>query len=457
MDVARLNFSHGTHEQHAEVVANIRALAEDIGRPITIMQDLSGPKVRVGQIEGNGVTLVPGDEFILASEPMVGNQHMASVSIPEIVESVPAGAHLLLDDGLIDLLVVRRKGDTLVTKVVIGGVLSSHKGVNAPGHSLPIASITDKDLEDLKFGIEQKVDWIAASFIRNSADMAVLRGVCNAARARIPLIAKIEKHEAVKNIDDILSVVDGVMVARGDLGVEIPIDHVPIVQKMIIKKANAAGKPVITATQMLDSMIRNPRPTRAEVSDVANAIYDGTDAIMLSGETAVGQYPFYAVSMMDQIACCTEGSLSYRHIAPEPKDKLSPQEVGDQEAMTRSIAQATCDVAQDLGATAIIAATSSGTTALAISRYRPSVPIIAPTTSRRTYSRLGLVWGVAPVMTGEVATSDEMMQACIEATLRIGAAKDGDIVVVTGGVPVNIPGSTNFLKVHRIGQPLFSA
>ena len=457
MDVARLNFSHGTYEQHAEVITHLRNLSDELGRPITILQDLSGPKVRVGKIEGEGVTLDPGAEFILTTELLVGDQNRASVSIPEIVESVPPGAHLLLDDGLIDLLVVARKGDTLITQVVIGGVLSSHKGVNAPGHSLPIASITDKDLDDLRFGIQQKVDWIAASFIRNSSDIAVLRGVCNAARARIPIIAKIEKHEAVRNIDEIMSVVDGVMVARGDLGVEIPIDEVPVVQKMIIKKANAAGKPVITATQMLDSMIRNPRPTRAEVSDVANAIYDGTDAIMLSGETAVGQYPYAAVSMMNQIACYTEPSLSYQHKLETVHEVLvSGAATGNQDAMTRAIAQATCDVAQELKASAIIAATSSGTTANAISRFRPSVPIIAATTSRRTYARLGLVWGVKPVMTGEVATSDEMMHACIEATLRVGAAKDGDVVVVTGGVPVNIPGSTNFLKVHRIGQSLFS-
>ncbi len=458
MDVARLNFSHGSYEQHGEVIKNLRALSAEIGKPITILQDLSGPKVRVGKIQGNGVILEPGSEFILTTELIEGDATRASVSIPEIVESVPAGSHLLLDDGLIDLKVKARKGNTLVTEVIIGGVLSSNKGVNAPGVSLPIASITDKDLDDLRFGIQQKVDWIAASFIRNSADIAVLRGVCNASRARIPIIAKIEKHEAVRNIDDILSVVDGVMVARGDLGVEIPIDEVPVVQKMIIKKANAVGKPVITATQMLDSMIRNPRPTRAEVSDVANAIYDGTDAIMLSGETAVGAYPFMAVGMMNQIACYTEPGIAYRHSSDDSLAvTLSASQVADQDAMTRAIALATCDIAQELNATAIVAATSSGTTALAISRYRPNVPIVAPTTSERTFSRLGLVWGVTPVITKEVGTSDEMMQACIEATIKIGAAKDGDIVVVTGGVPVNIPGSTNFLKVHRIGQPLFSA
>lgn len=458
MDVVRLNFSHGTQDEHAATIADIRAMSQAIGKPITILQDLSGPKVRVGTIAGNHAVLEPDAEFVLTSEPCEGNEHEASVSIPEIVESVPAGAHLLLDDGLIDLVVTGRKGDRLYTKVVIGGVLSTHKGVNAPGVSLPIAAVTDKDLDDLRFGIQQKVDWIAASFIRSANDIAVLRGVCNAARARIPIIAKIEKHEAVSNIDEILSAVDGVMVARGDLGVEIPIDEVPVVQKMIIKKANAAGKPVITATQMLDSMIRNPRPTRAEVSDVANAIIDGTDAIMLSGETAVGAYPFLAVSMMDQISQYTEPSLSLR---PAVIDNWPRPESSDQqaylEAITRTIAQATYTAAQDLNAAAIIAATSTGMTALAISRHRPNVPIVAFTTVQRTFTRLGLVWGVIPVLAREVVTSDDMMQESISAALRIGAAKDGDIVVLTGGVPVNLPGSTNFLKVHRIGQPLLHA
>jgi pyruvate kinase len=301
------------------------------------------------------------------------------------------------------------------------------------------------------------VDWIAASFVRNASDIAVLRGVCDAARAPIPIIAKIEKHEAVRHIDDILKVVDGVMVARGDLGVEIPIDEVPVVQKMIIKKANAAGKPVITATQMLDSMIRNPRPTRAEASDVANAIYDGTDAVMLSGETAMGAYPFLAVETMNQIALRTEGTLSYHHMLTE--DAILGDAAIEQKrsgGITNALAQATCDVAERLQATAIVTPTSTGATARAISRYRPNVPIIAPTTSERVYFKLGLVWGVTPVMIEVSTTSDEMMQKCIIAAIKSGIAKDGDVVVLTGGVPVNLPG-TNFLKAHRIGEPLFSS
>jgi pyruvate kinase len=456
MDVARLNFSHGDHDQHAKVTRTIRELAIELGRPITILQDLSGPKVRVGEMIPGGAFLEPGSEFILTNETCIGDAKQASVSIPEIVEDVPVGAHLLLDDGLIDLIVKERKKDRLYCEVVIGGVLSTHKGVNAPGISLPIAAVTDKDLDDLRFGIQQKVDWIAASFVRSASDIAVLRGVCDAARAHIPILAKIEKHEAVRNIDEILKVVDGVMVARGDLGVEIPVYEVPIVQKMIIKKANSAGKPVITATQMLDSMIRNPRPTRAEASDVANAIYDGTDAVMLSGETAMGAYPFVAVETMNQIALRTEDTLGYRHLLQEEPRDIEPGQIASTLDITRSLAQSTCDIAHSLNATAIITPTTTGATARAISRYRPNVPIIAPTTSESVYSRLNLVWGVTPVMIEESQTSDEMMNKCIKAALKTGIAKDGDVVVLTGGVPVNVAG-TNFLKAHRIGQQFFSA
>jgi pyruvate kinase len=285
--------------------------------------------------------------------------------------------------------------------------------------------------------------------VRNAHDIAVVRGVCEAARARIPILSKIEKHEAVSNIDEILAASDGIMVARGDLGVEIPIDEVPVVQKMIIKKCNAAGKPVITATQMLDSMIRNPRPTRAEASDVANAIYDGADAVMLSGETAVGAYPLQAVAVMDRIACYTEGSLRYQHHLPEG----APQAL-ERSSITRAIAQATCDVAQDLGAVAIITATSSGNTAKAVSRFRPGATIIAATSRPEVRNRLALVWGVYPLLVPNAADSDSMMRWCLEAAHKTGLVNDGDIVVLTGGVPVNLIGQTNFLRVHRMGAPI---
>ena len=448
MNVARLNFSHGAHEQHAEVIAHVRAVSEALGRPIAILQDLSGPKVRVGTIAGDGVLLTPGQEVTLTLEDVPGDAHLINLPVPEIFEVVTPGTHLMLDDGLLELRVKRNKGGKMLCEVVVGGLLTSHKGVNVPGVSLPIAAVTDKDLIDLRFGIAQKVDYVAASFVKTARDIAVLRGVCEASRARIPLIAKIEKHEAVHNINEILDAVDGIMVARGDLGVEAPIDEVPVIQKMLIAKANAAGKPVITATQMLDSMIRNPRPTRAEVTDVANAIYDGTDAVMLSGETAVGLYPFEAVRMMAKVAVHTEAALDYGKMFEARKNPASNTSV------TEAIGQATCDIARDLKASVILTATASGRTARVVSRFRPRAPIVAATNDAPAYQRMGLIWGVHPIMVEIAPDSDGMMQACLDAAAQTGLVKDGDIAVLTGGVPVGRPGSTNFIKIHHIGQPI---
>ncbi len=455
MDVARLNFSHGSHDEHAETVAHLRAVSRELGRPIAILQDLSGPKVRVGKIAGEGVLLHPGATITLTLRDVPGDEHEINLPVPEIIETVRTNTHLMLDDGLIELRVASKKSDALICEVIVGGLLSSHKGVNVPGVSLPIAAVTDKDLEDLKFGISQKVDWVAASFVRSARDIAVLRGVCEAARAKIPIIAKIEKHEAIHNIGEILDAVDGIMVARGDLGVEVPIDEVPVIQKMLIARANAAGKPVITATQMLDSMIRNPRPTRAEVTDVANAIYDGTDAVMLSGETAVGAYPFDAVRMMGKVAQHTEAALDYGKILEEKKRRDDERlQEGEGPSITRSIGQSTCDIAQALNGAAILTATASGRTARYVSRYRPKAPIVAATNLAETYQRLALFWGVYPVMVDIAADSDSMMQACLDAADKTGLVKTDDIVVITGGVPVGLPGSTNFIKIHRVGQPL---
>ena len=448
MNVARLNFSHGKHEQHAEVVSYLRALAEEMQQPVAILQDLSGPKVRVGNVAGDGVTLTPGTEITLTMDDVPGDEHEINLPVPEIFEAVVPGTQLMLDDGLLELRVKSKRSGRLVCEVVVGGLLTSHKGVNVPHVSLPIAAVTDKDLEDLKFGIAQKVDYVAASFVRSASDIAVLRGVCEAARAKIPIIAKIEKHEAVDAIDSIMEAVDGIMVARGDLGVEVPIDEVPIIQKMLIHKANRAGKPVITATQMLDSMIRNPRPTRAEVSDVANAIFDGTDAVMLSGETAMGAYPFEAVRMMAKIAVHTESSMDYGKIL----DEKMRFDTG--KSITGAIGQATCDIAHDLSCAAILTASATGRTARVVSRYRPRAPIICATNRAETYQRLALVWGVQSVMVDIADDSDSMMQACIDAADKTGQVQTDDIVVITGGVPVGRPGSTNFIKIHRIGQPL---
>ncbi len=450
MDVARLNFSHGSHEEHAQVIKSLRTLSDELGRPITILQDLSGPKVRVGKIAGDGVMLEAGREITLTLEKVPGDENAVNLPVPEIFEAVNAGTRLMLDDGLIELRVKQRRSDTLVCEIIVGGRLTSHKGVNVPGVSLPIAAVTDKDLDDLQFGIQQNVDWVAASFVRSATDIAVLRGVCEAARVKIPLIAKIEKHEAIRNIDEIMAAVDGIMVARGDLGVEVPIDEVPVLQKMLIAKANLAGKPVITATQMLDSMIRNPRPTRAEASDVANAILDGTDAVMLSGETAVGLYPYDAVRMMARIAAHTEGSLDYAKILDEKTRLTSKGSL----SVTGAIGEATCDIAQDLQCSAILAATATGKTALIVSKYRPRAAIIAPTHMKQTYFRLGLVWGVVPTLVEVAGDADNMMEVCIDAATRTGLVTHDDLVVITGGVPVGKSGSTNFIKVHRIGQPL---
>lgn len=455
MDVARLNFSHGAQDEHAETIAHLRAASRELGRPIAILQDLSGPKVRVGNISGDGVQLKPGAKVTLTLDDVPGDENEINLPVPEIFEAVLPHTRLMLDDGLIELRVVSKKSDSLLCEVLVGGLLSSHKGVNVPGVSLPIAAVTDKDLADLRFGISQKVDWVAASFVRTANDIAVLRGVCEANRAKIPLIAKIEKHEAIRNIADILDAVDGIMVARGDLGVEVPIDEVPVIQKMLIARANSAGKPVITATQMLDSMIRNPRPTRAEVTDVANAIYDGTDAVMLSGETAVGAYPFDSVRMMAKVAMHTEAALDYASIFEARKLRDTDRKGADGgPSITKAIGQATCSIAQDLNCAAILTATASGRTARFVSRFRPKAPIVAATNLAETYQRLALFWGVHPVMVPIAPDSESMMQACMDAADKSGLVKEDDLVVITGGVPVGRPGSTNFIKVHRIGQPL---
>lgn len=457
MDVARLNFSHGSHEDHAKVIEIIRSLSASRSRPIAILQDLSGPKVRVGKVHNDGVLLENGSNITMTVDADASDPNVISLPVPAIFNAVIPGTHLLLDDGLLELIVRQVKPKQLTCEVVVGGMLRSNKGVNVPGVSLPIAAVTDKDYADLLFGISQRVDWVAASFVRSADDINAIRHYCLAKEVKIPLIAKIEKHEAIDNIDAILEAADGIMVARGDLGVEVPIDEVPVIQKMLIAKANAVGKPVITATQMLDSMIRNPRPTRAEVTDVANAIYDGTDAVMLSGETAMGEYPTEAVAMMDKIATHTETASDYRKLQDNKfRDDIGRPKApfGKNSVTTVAIGEATCEVARDLEASAIITATSTGRTAQVVARYRPVTPIIAATNLVESYRRLALVWGVCPVLVDIVDDADGMMQVCIDAAENTGLVKKDDRVVLTGGVPVGLAGSTNFIKVHRIGQPL---
>jgi pyruvate kinase len=446
MDVARLNFSHGTHEQHAEVIANLRRINGPHGRPLALLQDLSGPQVRLGDIGSGPINLKRGQKIILTTRNVAGCPEEVCLPVPELVRALKPGDRLLADDGRVELAVVEADGEQVVARAVVPGVLSSRKGITAPGVKIDIDAVTEKDLDDLRFGLRQGVDWVAASYVRGPDDIAPLRAVMEQAGVWRPVIAKIEKIEAVHNLDAILKVVEGVMVARGDLGVEIPIDEVPLAQKRIIRHCNAAGKPVITATQMLDSMMNNPRPTRAEVTDVANAIFDGTDAVMLSGETAAGQYPLEAVRMMAKIAVRADGAL--------PDRSAFGARRGAPPEMPEVVAQATVEMARALGAAAILCATTSGSTVRLIAKYRPDGRLIAATPVAETYRRLALTWGAQPILIGDVRDTDQMMEETISAAANRRLIKTGDRVILTAGVPVNIVGNTNLIRVHTVGQPI---
>ncbi|MGB9808620.1 MAG: pyruvate kinase, partial [Caldanaerobacter sp.] len=445
MNVARLNFSHGDFEEHGARIDNIKKIREELGLPVAILLDTKGPEIRIGKFKNGGVELKEGQTFTLTTEDVVGDETYVSVSYKGLPQDVSKGTQILIDDGLISLRVMEVKDTDIVCLVENSGFLGDHKGVNVPGVKLNLPALTQKDIDDIQFGIKKGIDMIAASFVRKAADVLAIRRLLEDNKAdHIQIIAKIENREGVENIDEIIKVSDGIMVARGDLGVEIPLEEIPIVQKMIIKKCNEAGKPVITATQMLDSMMRNPRPTRAEVTDVANAILDGTDAIMLSGETAQGKYPVEAFETMARIAEKTEVYVQYRDI------------VGGSGArnvsITNAISHATCTTARDIGASAIITCTKSGYTARMVSRYRPSSPIIATTPSEQVARKLSIVWGVYPLVTKEVSTTDEMIDVAIESALKAGLIKNGDIVVISAGIPVAMTGTTNMLKVHIVGD-----
>ncbi len=445
MTVARLNLSHDSQEAHARRAQLARRIAREEGTVVAVLQDLQGPKLRVGPIEGGKVSLQAGQRFTLTIEEVVGNSQRVTAPYPGLPADVKPGDRILLDDGQIELRVLKTTRTAVETEVVTDAVLAEGKGVSLPGVDISLPSLTAKDQADLAFGIEQQVDYVALSFVRRAQDILDLRDLMAAMGAKIPIIAKIEKPEAIANFDQILEVSDGVMVARGDLGVEMPAEEVPIYQKMIIRKANEVAKPVITATQMLDSMIRNPRPTRAEASDVANAIFDGTDALMLSGETAIGSYPVEAVRTMAAIAETTE-----RHL---PHEKWLGHSVETHaESVTQAISLAVAEIACKVDAAAIVASTASGTTARAVARYRPRVPIIAVTPNVRTQCRLALVWGVQPLLIQRTRTSDEMMSAAIEAAQAANLVKEGDLLVMTAGVPVGIPGRTNMLQIRRVGE-----
>jgi len=444
MGVARINFSHSDQATHAQSIATLRRIAEREGRLVAVMADLQGPKLRVGQIEGGMVELRKGDVVTLTARPQPGAIDGIPVPHPELLRDLRTGQTVLLDDGRLELVVVQTGEGRPKCRVVTGGQLTSRKGINVPGATLRFSSLTPKDREDARFALEQEVDFFALSFVRRAADVRELRQYLRGQGADVVIIAKIEKPEALLVFDDILAEADGIMVARGDLGVETPAEEVPFHQKRIIRACNQAGKPVITATQMLQTMMEHPRPTRAEASDVANAILDGTDAVMLSGETAVGQYPIEATETMAVICANAEAHLPY--------GRLLHDESHSHETITEAISCAAVEIASEVGAKAIITATMSGTTARMVARHRPSVPVVAVTPSRATLSRLALVWGVEPVQVAEFKTTDKMVEVMVQAASEKGLVAWGDPVVLTAGIPFGSGGETNMLKVHVVGE-----
>lgn len=446
MNVARLNFSHGDFEEHGARIKTIREAAAKTGKYIAILLDTKGPEIRTNNFENGVAELVAGNEVIISMDEVLGTAEKFSVTYTGLVNDVHVGSKILLDDGLIELEVIEVGEKELKTKILNSGTIKNKKGVNVPNVSVNLPGITDKDAKDILFGIEQGVDFIAASFVRRATDVLEIRELLeNNNGGHIHIIPKIENQEGVDNIDEILEVSDGLMVARGDLGVEIPAEEVPLVQKTLIKKCNALGKPVITATQMLDSMQRNPRPTRAEASDVANAIFDGTDAIMLSGETAAGQYPREAVQTMKNIAVRTESALNYEEL-------LKRKGRESQRTITDSISQSVAHTALNLGSAAVVTATESGHTARMIAKYRPSSPILAVTSSEAVCRKLALVWGVHCRLGKKVSTTDEMLEIAVTEAVKTEFINHGDLIVITAGVPVGEVGTTNLMKVHVIGE-----
>jgi pyruvate kinase len=439
MDVARLNFSHGTPAEHASVIASVRAIAAEARRPVAVLQDLAGLKIRIGEIPASPVRLSAGDAYTLTTRPVPGDAHGASVSLKDLPRLLSPGDRVLLADGEIELS-AERIGDTdVLCRVVAGGALSSHKGISLPNAFVPGPGLTEKDRQDLLFGIAQGVDYVALSFVRSEADVRQARAFLAAHGATIPIVAKIEKHEAIGAIDAILAEADGLMVARGDLGVETPLEHVPLLQKMLIEKANRAGKPVITATQMLLSMVDNPRPTRAEVGDVANAILDGTDAVMLSEETASGRYPAEAVATMRRIAEDTEAAFPFAQWMRRFEDDVL-------QTLPQAVASAACELAEHVGAEVIVAWTESGATARLVASHRPRRPILALSTEAATARRLALVWGVIPVLADPPRNADEMLEKAPGIAAAEGLLRSGQRAVITAGIPMGVPGSTNLIK-----------
>ncbi|MBD2554833.1 MAG: pyruvate kinase [Limnothrix sp.] len=440
----RLNFSHGSHADHQSNIKLIRQISFELNQPVAILQDLQGPKIRLGKFAEGSIVLQKGDPFVLTSREVVGTQDASSVTYDLLAEEVPENATILLDDGRVEMVVERvdrAKGD-LHCRTIVGGRLSNNKGVNFPGVYLSIKALTDKDKEDLMFGLDQGVDWVALSFVRNPQDVLEIREMIASRGKNVPVIAKIEKHEAIEQMEAILSLCNGVMVARGDLGVELPAEDVPVLQKRLIRTANRLGIPIITATQMLDSMVSNPRPTRAEISDVANAILDGTDAVMLSNETAVGQYPVEAVATMARIAVRIE----------QEKFQFDLESAG--RSIPNAISKAVGDIAAQLDAAAIVTLTKSGATARNVSKFRPSTPILAVTPHVNIARQLQLVWGVRPLMVLDLPSPTQTLQAAIGLAQEQYVLREGDLVVMTAGTLQGISGSTDLIKVEVVTSVL---
>ena len=444
MDVARFNFSHGTYEEHKAKFKRLVRLRHEMGRPVATLMDTKGPEIRLRDFEGGKAVLERGKGFTLTTEEVMGTAERAAISYKGLVNDVSKGGCILIDDGLIELKVDSKTETEIHCTVVNGGPVSNHKGINVPGADLSMPFISAQDKSDIEFGCKMGFNVIAASFTRTARDIQDIREILNKNHSKMQIIAKIESIQGVNNIDEILEEADGVMVARGDLGVEVPLEKVPAIQKMIIHKAEQMGKQVVTATQMLDSMMHNPRPTRAETTDVANAIYDGTTAIMLSGETASGAYPVEAVKTMSKIAEATEADIDY-------KERLRTRGVTiGKTGITTAISHACCTISDDINADAIICVTISGYTARKISRYKPNTQIIACTTASWAACQMNLLFGVSPLQIGEEENADLLFESAVDASKRAGLIKTGDIVVLAAGLPLGVSGNTNTIRVIEV-------
>ena len=446
MDAARFNFSHGSHGEHLERLNMLKSVRDAMGRPVATILDTKGPEIRIRSFDTKSITLESGDIFTLTTQDVVGNRGWVSVTYPKLHEELAPGQEILIDDGLVAIRVDRIEGAEIVCTVENGGTLSANKSINIPGVHIQLPALTEKDVDDIRFGVANDFDFIAASFVRRAADVEAVRAVLHECGGDdVKIIAKIENQEGVDNLDEILEAADGIMVARGDLGVEIPAARVPILQKQMIRKGLQLGKPVITATQMLDSMMRNPRPTRAEVSDVANAVFDGTGCVMLSGETAGGKYPVEAITAMVGIVTETENAIDYWK-------QFQKQRILPASNINDAITHTCCLTAKDLNAKAILTATYSGRSARMICRFRPACPIAALTMREKVRRQLNLSWGVIPFLTGEVNSTDRIFSLSAEVALKEKLVENGDTVVITAGVPLGKSGSTNLIKAQVIDE-----